>query len=381
MIRFAQNFLLCVFILPVFIVHGQNNCLNKKVSLPTGQIALKVALNSISNQTGCVFSYDPTKIPDNQLLNIHAKGTQSLNTILLEILPKNIQFKLNGKYIVLQESTNKNSVTPESKTAKPSKQNKSTNTSQKSNGLINKNPVLEQLVLPPLENNSDTKFVTREVETIKNQGTDSLKVTQNTLPFQSKDSITLVDKIEDSVSKKQVLTNVTQASDSKLALNNTSDTTKIIKSRFGDFIKRNGYLEIGASINNQIGAFSINLGLYDFYTILSIGSDYNDSYLFGFGAGANIKIDKHFSVNCDLLQSSLIAGKSYSLQVRASNTQLIPVMNYSISSFKFFAGPTVNLIKSSYVSSISSTDLGLLVGIGFSFGVKVDLKNLFFKQI
>lgn len=350
-----------VFILSAFLLNGQTIYLDKKVSLPTGQISLKVAFNSISSQSGCVFSYDPTKIAENQQITIASKKNQTLRTALSEILPKTIQYKMNGKYIVLQEVIAKiptKSIT----NASPHVKNKTADLNRKGNGTISKNPVLEQLVLPPLPTISETQPRPQKI--------DSVIVTQNQpVPLQVVDTNLIV--AVDTVSKKPI----------QPAFSSNNDTTKVKKPNLGDFLKKNGYLESGISINNQLAAFSVHAGLYNFYSIFSIATDYNDSYLYGFGAGANIKIDNHFSVNCDLLQNSLIAGKSYLLQVRASNTQFIPVLNYSLSSFKFFAGPTVNLIKSSYVSSISSTDLGLLVGIGFSIGVKVDLKNLFFKQI
>ena len=101
-IRLNRYFLLCICIISAMMLNGQNGRLNKKVNLPYGQVMLKTALKSISSQTGCVFSYDPTKIVDKQLINISVKGSLSLRAALSEVLPKNILYKMNGKYIVLQ---------------------------------------------------------------------------------------------------------------------------------------------------------------------------------------------------------------------------------------------------------------------------------------
>jgi hypothetical protein len=261
---------------------------------------------------------------------------------------------MNGKYIVLQEVVVK--VAKSAAQTTPSK----TFQSPKVEGKINKNPALERLVLPPINNSTIPESVIQTIDSVEIPIVDSVIISKTDIPVQRIDSNLLVKISADTVPQKQVL--ITKI-----------DSTKITKPGFGDFLKKNGFLEVGFSFDNQLAALSVRAGLYNVYSILSIGSDYNDSYLLGIGAGVNIKIDNHFSLNFDFLQNSLIAGKSYLLQVLASNTQFIPVLNYSLGSrLKLFAGPTVNLIKSSYVSSISSTDLGLLVGIGYSVGVKVD---------
>lgn len=357
MTNLTRMTLLWILLLLVFLVNGQNNITNKKIILPTGSITLKSALNAISTQTGCIFSYDPTKISDNQSIKITSKTNLSLDATLNEILPKNVQYKLNGKYIVLQRVSVSSSLTSKTKQEKASIQN------TKLDGKINKSATLERLVLPPL--------VDTTISQLDQQKADSVVIIENSNPIEPKDTILVTTVIEDTLSNRLDLAPEIQKIDS----------TKISKSGFGNFIKKNGFLVMGISFNNQLAALSVRAGLSNIYSIVSIGSDYNDSYLLGVGVGVNIKIDKYFSVNFDLLQNSLIAGKSYLLQVRASNTQFIPVLNYSIgSSFKIFAGPSINLIKSSYVSTISTTDLGLLVGIGYSVGVKVDLKNLLFKK-
>ena len=371
-IRLNRYFLMCVCIISAITLKGQNAYLNKKVNLPFGQVMLKTALKSINSQTGCVFSYDPTKMVDKQLINISIKGSLSLRAALSEVLPKNIRYKMNGKYIVLQVLESKAILNAKAPVIKPLKQNKPLNLNAKGRGTIDKDLTLERLVLPPIQSNTNDGFVVLTADSLMKPLTDSVGLTQNIIPVQKADSNLLVPVIADTVLKEPVLA----------AEIPKADTLKIAPSGSHKFVARNGYLEMAVSLSKQLGAVSIRPGLYNIYAILSIGSDYNKSYLFGIGAGVHIKIDTHFSLNFDLLRNAIIAGKSYVLAVRASNTQILPMLNYSLgTSYRIFAGPTVNLINSSYINSISTTNLGAIVGIGFSMGIEVNLKSILSKRI
>ncbi|MDD4969596.1 MAG: hypothetical protein PHT07_09220 [Paludibacter sp.] len=383
MIRLNRCFLLCVGCLFAMIVNGQNTYLSKKVTLPAGQVTLKTALKTISDQTGCVFSYDPVKIVDKQWVNIPAKGSQSLRASLSDILPKNVHYKLNGKYIVLQEIAGKNVLPAETTAIKPPSHYKSTSQNTKIEGKIGKSPSEERLVLPPLYREPEAIVPVQKVDSIEKQEIVLAEIHQEAVPIELIDSTKAIALKEDTVQKIKVPTVEPQAIGGiKQPVNLVDTTSRNVKPGFAGFMRKNGYLETGLSLNKQIGAISLHAGLYNVYAIVSIGSDYNRSYLLGIGAGTQVRIDKHFGLNFDLLRNSLIAGKTYLLQVRASNTQVIPTLNYTIgSSYKLFAGPTLNLIKSSYVSTVSTTDLGMLVGIGFTLGFKIDLKGLLQKQI
>jgi len=371
-IRLNRYFLLCICIISAMMLNGQNGRLNKKVNLPYGQVMLKTALKSISSQTGCVFSYDPTKIVDKQLINISVKGSLSLRAALSEVLPKNILYKMNGKYIVLQGLDSKAVVNVKAPVVKPPKQNKLQNQNAKGRGTIDKDLTLERLVLPPIQTNTNAGFVVQTSDSFTKQPADSIVFTENKIPLQEVDSNLLIPVVADTVLKEPVLTNDLPK----------TDTIKTAPSGSGNFVAKNGFLEMALSLNKQLGAISIRPGLYNVYAILSIGSDYNKSYLFGIGVGILIKIDTHFSLNFDLLRNAIVAGKTYALEVRASNTQILPMLNYSLGTdFKVFAGPTVNLINSSYINSISTTNLGAIVGIGFSLGIKVNLKSVLSKRI
>jgi len=364
MIQLNRFFLLCICIFYSILLEGQNAYLEKKVNLPGGQVMLKAVLKSISTQTGCIFSYDPTRIVDKQLVTVSSKGSISLHAALSEILPKNVLFKMNGKYIVLQAKERKAVVNEKAPAIIQPKQNKPAIPTKKGRGTIDKDLALERLVLPPIEPAVEILPVSPVV--------DSVHLVQNIITEQKADSTLILPITTDSVLvSRDVATEL-----------HGIDTIKVTTIESGNFISKKGFLELALSLNKQLGSLSIRPGLYDVYAILSIGSDYNRSYLLGFGAGIHIRIDNHYSLNFDLLRNAIIAGKSYLLQVRASNTQILPMLNYSLGNvFKVFAGPTVNLINSSYINSVSTTNLGAIVGVGFSMGIKVDLKSLWSKQI
>ncbi len=359
MSKWTEKILLAIFLLVAFGLHGQNY-LNKKVTLPEEKIALKAAFKLISSQTGCVFSYDPTRIPDNQLIHVSVKSLD-LNAALLQILPKDVQYSLKGKYIVLKKIILKK---PSTSTSQKTKLLDPGASETKKESRISKNPELERLVLPPLQN-SISNTIIEETPVEPNQKPDSIIVA-------GLDTISVKDSISLAVVKDTV---------AKIQPESPKSDTTVTRIGFGDFLKKNYYLKGAVLATNQLAGLSIQAGLSNVYAILSVGSDYNSSYLIGLGAGIHLPATKRLSVDVDMLYNSLIAGKSYELQVRASNTQIIPALNFSFTkSIAAFVGPTINLIKSSYVSPVSTTDLGLFVGIGYSFGIKVNLKSLFSKE-
>jgi len=378
MTELSRSIIICVFIMIVITLNGQNSCLDKTVHLPKGPVTLKVALKTLGEQAGCVFSYDPVKLSDKQMLKQTSKESLSLRIALQKILPKEVQFKLHGKYIVLHV-TGKNGTVKETTLKETSKHNYDTGLNSKKNGLINKKTILERLVLPPVSRLPDTVLVTQSADTIKKPEIVAVNFTPDITVLQ-KDSTSRAPVIL----KESILSglaNEIMIKDTQSVLNDPVDSSLITKPDFDNFIKKNGFLEMGLTFNKKISAISVRTGLYNVYSILSIGSDNFKSYLLGVGVGVNIKINNHFGFNFDLLRNSLVAGKSYLLEVRASNTQFTSVLNYTFGgSYKVFAGPTLNLIKSSYVSSISTTDLGLLAAIGLSVGVKVDLKYLIIRK-
>lgn len=363
--KYIRIYVLSILILSTIMLRGQNASLNKLISMKSGKITFKEALILISNQTGCVFSYDPIKIDDKHLITISEIHSQNLRSVLKTILPKNIQYKLNGKYIVLILKEIKNSDKTVSREIKQTQNIKTFPEDKKTEGRIDKNPELERLVLPSLKDGTTLSINSQPVQTAI---------------IQPKDSISAIEK-SDSIIKPVLAIDTIVKNQSSQNQSSINDSTKIEKSGFRNFIKKTGFLETGFSLNKQLSSLSVRIGVNYLYSIFSISSDHNKSYLMGFGIGSNFNLNKHLDLNIDLVRSTLIAGKSYLLDVRASNTQLVPLLNYKIGPFfKISAGPTFNIIKSSYISSISTTDLGVLVGIGYSLGFKIDLKNLLAKN-
>lgn len=111
MSKLIRSFLVFILFLFPIVLKGQNSYSDKAVNLPSGQITLKAAFKILSDQTGCVFSYDPTIIIDKQELNLSIQPKLSLKAALLKILPKSIHFKFNGKYVVIQKACFTNSST------------------------------------------------------------------------------------------------------------------------------------------------------------------------------------------------------------------------------------------------------------------------------
>ncbi|MDO9152566.1 MAG: hypothetical protein Q7U47_02460 [Paludibacter sp.] len=127
-----RSLVVCVFVLFPILLNGQNNYHDKMVVFPAGQISLQSALKILSDQTGCVFSYDPTKIIDKQVLSVSKYNNLTLGTALQIILPKSINFKFNGKYVVLQKTD-----LIEAKTIKKNVVKKSSVKTKKAQGISN----------------------------------------------------------------------------------------------------------------------------------------------------------------------------------------------------------------------------------------------------
>jgi hypothetical protein len=352
--KLKYSLLICFSI--IHLSYAKSSILDKIVILPTGQISLKLTLKSLSNQTGCVFSYNPTKISENTILTFSTKNTLTLNNALKQILPKTIQFKVNGKYIVLQkqELESKNKIFSVSEKQKALK-----NPIPKFESLIDKDPKIVRLVIPSVVSDNNNSVI--------NQKDSMVYIT----PSNANDVVEL--KLDSVLADK--------TSSDSVEIKNKSIVTKndtILASSFSQFIKKNAILVIELSSNTPLTSLSLQTGLYGIYSIISIASDYNKSYRFGIGAGANVKINNHFGINLNFVRHSLVAGKSYELGVRGALIHFDPVIHYSIrNEFNFFIGPSFYMSESSYVDPITTTDLGNSYGVGAIIGLKVDIISFF----
>jgi hypothetical protein len=104
---------LLLFTFPIF-VYGQEEIsipenvpvLEKLVTVDYEWEHVDVVLNSISKQTGAIFSYGSKIINPDELVKIHAKK-KSTRLVLNSFLDNSIEFKARGKYIILSKKPEK----------------------------------------------------------------------------------------------------------------------------------------------------------------------------------------------------------------------------------------------------------------------------------
>jgi len=334
--RLIRCTLICIFAILPSLANGQNNCLDKRLILQNGHTTLKAALKQLSNQTGCVFSYDPTKIEDKQEISISSKGSITLRSALPKVLPKGIQYKTTGKYIVLQKFTNtSNNNQP---TKKPEK------TTIKSTESFVSSSVKLTIDSSEYKPNTDT-VAPREIST----------------PVQFTAAVPDTVPIKQATAENS-LTNISQA-----IMPGKPDTVKLNVST--------SIFALQVSANNHLAAISAHIGLKNICGIISLGSDYYKSYHLGVGVGMYFQLYKRLGADVDLIQYALVAGKSKQVNIKAYTTEISPTLNYRIGDrLKIALGPTAYLIKSKYSKGTSTTYLGRylgysgMVGISYNFG-------------
>lgn len=100
-------------------LHGQTPVSNGSFTLPTGQVKLKTLFETISKQTGIIFSYDANNVIDYESVLIGTNNRFTMTSFLTSILPPDIKYKRIGKYIVLNKKSD-----PKKIDAKPLSTNK-----------------------------------------------------------------------------------------------------------------------------------------------------------------------------------------------------------------------------------------------------------------
>jgi len=334
MTKLISRLIICIlFLFPAGLV-AQNSYADKIVSFPAGRSTLKVALNNLSKQTGCVFSYDPTKINDKQEFTFPQLNKQTLRVALQKILPKPIKFKFTGKYVVLLKP-DAAKIDPPVKT--PALYVHTALTTTKTEFKIAESPNTISAV--------DTIQPVKETVTV-----DTVNPPKDPIPLET------TPIVETSL----------VAAPPKTITATAPDTVKI---------KRTGsIIELGFASNKHLSGFFAHIGVNHLYAIISAGSDYYKSYHLGLGAGVKFQFTKHWGMNIDLIQYALVRGKSYKLNVRAATTELSPVLDFAVvPRLKVFAGPSLYLIKSRYLNGNPTGSLGKYVGYSAMLGLKIDL--------
>ena len=344
--KLIRKLLIYILILFPLVLAAQNSYSDKIVNFPANRITLKAALKILSNQTGCVFSYDPTKINDRQNLSTPTCHKITLQAALQKILPKNIRFKLKGKYVVLQKAE-----TTKAPTGEPISQNKLQHP-KLIQSSIKTNIVVSETTINKNTSDSKNNFSKLVIDSVK----------------QNEEIIQLNSPSEKLTKTDSVQTPATIKPDLQLIVTHSPDTLKITKP------KSQSIFELEFAVNNHLATFSTHIGLNNIYSIISVGTDYYQSQHLGVGVGTNIKLYKHLGVNIDLIQYALVAGRSAKIKVKVATTQLSTTLNYSIGKrLKIFAGPSLYRINSKYVRGGSNIDLGKSIEYSAILGVKIDL--------
>jgi len=343
--QLIRSFLVYILISFSILLNAQNNYSEKIITIQPAHITLKAALKILSDQTACVFSYDPTRINDKQVLSISKCSKLTLDATLQKILPKTIGFKFNGKYVVLQKAevavVATNIATPK---IQPLTNNARAN-------------VLKEPVLTPTPKQISVKEIKQQVDSLL-----SVKVLSKVNPLSESPLKS------DSISVSTATVKDTLKTNLQPILTQKSDTLKITKSKLKPFF------ELGIAGDNHLGIIYSNIGLNHLYSIISMGSDYYKSYHLGIGVGGNVLLSKYFGANIDLIRYALVGGKSFKINVRTATTQLNPILYCSIGQrLKLYAGPSVYLVKSRLANKVPNTDLGSFIGYSAILGVKIDL--------
>ena len=344
MTKFTRHFIAIFFLIAPFSLFGKSAYSGKTVHISAGQVAMSKLLKNISTQTACVFSYDPLMINDKQIIIVPTGLNCSLNSALQKLLPKNIQFRFRDKFIVLQRVSTVVKEISEKK-AVASVSVKSIVEPTKHEPIV----VIDSARLKPVV--TETKPIIHPDPIVEQSKPDTVAVV--TLP-------------ESAVTESPVLLSKKKP----LIFSNSLG--------FGQFIYNNGILEVEMSAYSKQLAGAVHLGFYGFYAILLIGTKADKAKSSGVGIGAAFKVHKHVGLNLDVLRLNLLSGQTYDLGVRTVITQFRPEINYYLgSSVKLFAGPTFNMLNSTYVNSIKTYNLGKIFYYGGIVGVKVDLNHLF----
>lgn len=338
------------FLMITLTVFSRNDYLEKKIILTNGSFSLKDVLKTLSDQTACVFSYDPTKVNDNKTITTSA-GTYTLQSALQKILPPNIQYKMTGKYVVLQKASTGNST--DLKIA-PNPVSKVVQVVMNVNNTPDKT-LKDSIILPPVETPQRVDFKdTTEVFVNSGINKDEIITDQQIAP-----EILVESPLKDSV------VSIEQKEDSVIQGGNAT-----VKSKF----RPKSIFELELAADNHLRTISTHWGLSSVYGIFSLGGDYKQSYHMGIGIGTGFKIYKRLGMNIDLSEFAIVGGRSRRVNISAYTTQFTPTLIYKIGQhWKISLGPTFYTINSGYKNGSTSTNLGRysgssgIVGLTYNF--------------
>ncbi len=318
-----------------FTSKGQVNLLDKMVQLPKGKITLKAALTILEKQNACIFSYDPTKIDDKQVLNINTNTPQSLSATLKQILPIQIKYKQTGKYIVLQKNT-KGQASLLDANLKPlslNQQEKILSTSIKIKHKADMSTPDDYLKPRLIENKADSALNTNNPLSAFTINVDSFS-TQKSKNYAYPSSNLLANEQNKELGAvvSNSLTTIVKT-DTLAKLQNTitkKDTVNTqTKNSFSDFLKNKGVLDLELALNSRLATLSLHAGLYGVYTILSYTKVNNNNTRTGLGIGSHFKIWKNVGAGVELLSNTINNSIAKSIGINSTITQLSTELLYN----------------------------------------------------
>lgn len=109
---FKRLFLVFIFCMVAAVQLSAQNYFCKQVSLSFKQVSLQTVLNSISQQTSIVFSFDPTKVDLGKKVTVELKN-KSVEEALPHVLDQgSLRYRSNGKFAILLPAGGKEAVRP-----------------------------------------------------------------------------------------------------------------------------------------------------------------------------------------------------------------------------------------------------------------------------
>jgi len=134
--------------------------------------------------------------------------------------------------------------------------------------------------------------------------------------------------------------------------------------------------ELLFAANNHLAIMSTHIGLNNVYGIVSLASDYYQSYHIGLGIGFQAPLYKRLGASIDITRYSVVAGKTKRVNVKAYSTEISPALNYRIGDrLKVILGPTAYLIRSKYSYGSTTTSLGRFIGYSAMLGVSYNFSG------
>lgn len=370
-----RNTSITLFVLALLpmMVAAQVAFLDKPVSLQSGKMSLKAFLTTISSQTECVFSYDPIKINDKQMISVEACTKLRMLSALQKELPAYIQIKIHGKYVVLQKKAEldlklKTNAAP----------------------ALKMQPATPLPDYPTTQNDSIATIVTPQTETIitKDSTPVAVELQPNKLEKEAKTLQTETITNDTIQNKREPESTISLSTNDKPKTTETTAEIKLPPYSISDFLRKDLVCQLEFAGFNSMGALSLRLGAKNIYAIISAGGLANNYNFGGLGLGVQAQVYKKFGMNVELLRHRISSGAAFNVGVRGTVGQLRGELNYSFNkTLSVFAGPSLVLITTSYYRAPITTNaestnisLGRSLQLGLIAGVRMNIPAIFYPK-